>query len=257
METLRIERYGQVYVLLLNRPDKLNTINLLMLEELSKALQELSSLDELRVLVIRGNGRAFCAGADVSEFIKLTPSTALNFSRKGKEVLKYLAHFPRPTLAAINGYALGGGLELALNCDLRFASSAALLGLPEINLGIFPGFGGTVKLPKIIGKAKALEMMYTGDRISAEEALRVGLVNRVIPSEKFDEEVMTFANRLALKSPAILKLLKTAVISSLDSPEEVGSPIESLAWALTFTTDDQKEGIKAFLEKREPKFSGK
>jgi len=248
METISLERKDGVVKLILNRPDKLNAINPTMLQELGAILSNLIEDDSVKVLVVTGAGRAFCAGADVNEFTKLTPSSALKFS---------IENFPVPTVAAINGYALGGGLELALSCDIRIASSAAQLGLPEINLGIFPGFGGTVRLPRLIGKAKALELMYTGDRVSAEEAMRLGLVNRMVQSEKFEEEVTAFTSKLASKSPAILRLLKASVNASSNSSEEVGSEVESLAWASAFSTDDQKEGVKAFLERREPKFLGR
>jgi 3-hydroxypropionyl-coenzyme A dehydratase len=257
METISLERKDGVVKLILNRPDKLNAINPTMLQELGAILSNLIEDDSVKVLVVTGAGRAFCAGADVNEFTKLTPSSALKFSRNGKEIMRSIENFPVPTVAAINGYALGGGLELALSCDIRIASSAAQLGLPEINLGIFPGFGGTVRLPRLIGKAKALELMYTGDRVSAEEAMRLGLVNRMVQSEKFEEEVTAFTSKLASKSPAILRLLKASVNASSNSSEEVGSEVESLAWASAFSTDDQKEGVKAFLERREPKFLGR
>ncbi|MHA1712276.1 MAG: enoyl-CoA hydratase/isomerase family protein, partial [Candidatus Freyarchaeota archaeon] len=185
-----------------------------------------------------------------------TPLQARSFSQLGQRVLMKLENLEIPVIAAINGYALGGGCEIALACDIRIASEKAQLGQPEINLGIIPGWGGCIRLPRIVGSAKALEIILTGDRISAQEALQVGLVNMVVPEDQLEKAVKELADKLAGKPPVAVKLAKSVVKKGLESSLKSGMNLESSAFSICFATEDQKEGVKAFLEKRKPQFKG-
>ncbi len=232
--------------IILNRPDKLNALDMELLNSLRKAL-DMALDDEIKVVVITGSGKAFSAGADVSMFKGLSPIDAYRLSRELNEFFDELERYPKPTIASINGFALGGGLELAMACDLRVASDRAQLGQPEITLGIITGAGGSKRLPKLVGLAKAKELLFTGDIISADEAEKIGLVNRVVPHEKLEEEVRSLALKIASMPSNSIRLYK----SILNGEQE------PLAFGLVFSTEDSKEGINAFLEKRRPKFSGK
>ncbi len=231
-----------------NRPDKLNAINLDVVNGILRSLKE-AEKDEIKVVVITGEGRAFSAGADVSMFKDLKPVEAFELSKKLNESFREIREFPKPVIAMINGFALGGGLELAMACDIRIASDKAQFGQPEITLGIMVGAGGSYRLPELVGIAKAKELLFTGDIIGAEDALRIGLVNRVVPHDKLEEETRSFALKVAERPSRSLQIYK-AVMNG--SPQD----IESLAFGLIFSTEDSKEGINAFLEKRKPKFKG-
>ncbi len=233
----------------LNRPDKLNAINLDVVNGILRSLKE-AEKDEIKVVVITGEGRAFSAGADVSMFKDLKPIEAFELSKKLNESFREIREFPKPVIAMINGFALGGGLELAMACDIRIASDKAQFGQPEITLGIMVGAGGSYRLPELVGIAKAKELLFTGDVIGAEDALRIGLVNRVVPHDKLEEETRSFAMKIAERPSRSLQIYK-AVMNG--TPQD----IESLAFGLIFSTEDSKEGINAFLEKRKPKFRGK
>lgn len=257
METIETKKEAPIGWIYLNRPDKLNAINQQLIKELRESIDNFLIDQEVKVIVITGNGKAFCAGADISEFKTLNGYTAWQFAKSGRELMDYIENSPKPTIAMINGYALGGGLEIALACDIRIAAEEAQLGLPEINLGIYPGFGGTQRLIRIIGKGKALEMMLTGDRIPAKEAERFGLVNKVVPLKDLEQETRNFALKLAEKPPISMTLIKLLVNQGLDIPELAGLNMESLGWGVVFSTEDQKEGVSAFLEKRKAQFKGK
>lgn len=257
MENIIVKKENKIGWIILNRPDRLNALNLKMLNEIEEAVKNFESDQEVGVIVFTGNGRAFSAGADITQFKELNPITAINFAKRGRQVMDYIESVAKPTIAMINGYALGGGLELALACDFRIAAEEAQLGLPEINLGIYPGFGGTQRLVRLIGKARAMEIMMTGDRISAKDAERFGLVNKVVPLSMLEEETKKFASKLLEKSPVILALLKQVILYGNDSPLIDGLSMESLGWGVVFATEDQKEGVSAFLEKRKPNFKGK
>lgn len=257
MDTILIQQEGEIAKLILNRPDKLNTINGQMLQELNTAVNDLNARDEVRAVVITGAGKAFSAGADISQFTSLTPYTSVKLVNLAKQVFRQIETSTKPFIAMINGYALGGGLELAMSCDIRFSSDDAQLGLPEINLGIIPGFAGTQRLTKIVGKAKALEMMLTGDRIRAEEAERIGLVNKVFPKDQLEAETMKFAKYIAQKPPISVALIKTVVNYGAELPIEYGSMTEGLGWGVVFSTEDMKEGVAAFLQKRKGEFKGR
>jgi 3-hydroxypropionyl-coenzyme A dehydratase len=256
METVQSKKEPPLGWIYLNRPDKLNAINEQLMKDLRQAVDELVADDQIRVIIITGLGKAFCAGADISQFKTLNGLTAWEFAKKGRELMDYIENLPKPTIAMINGYALGGGLELAMACDIRIAAEEAQVGLPEITLGIYPGFGGTQRLIRLIGKGKAMEMMMTGDRIPAREAERLGLVNKVVPLTELEKETRNFAIKLAEKPPVALKLVKLLVNQGLDIPILAGLNMESLGWGVVFSTEDAKEGVNAFFEKRKPNFKG-
>ncbi|MEM4587792.1 MAG: enoyl-CoA hydratase-related protein [Candidatus Jordarchaeales archaeon] len=251
-----LRKEGRIARIILNRPDKLNALNPELIEELGKAIEEVKSDKDIRVLVITGSGKAFSAGADVGAMVEATPLQAKEASLRGHKVFRMLEELDIPVIAAINGYALGGGCELALACDIRIASEKAWLGQPEINLGIIPGWGGCLRLPKLVGAAKAMELILTGDRISAQEALQIGLVNKVVPEDKLEEAVKELADKLANKPPIAVKLAKKVIRKGLECSLDAGIETENSAFSLCFATQDQKEGMRAFLEKRQPQFKG-
>ncbi|AWR97540.1 crotonase [Acidianus sulfidivorans JP7] len=256
MENILSKKENKIGWIILNRPEKLNALNFTMLNEIEEATKQFENDKDVRVIIFTGNGKAFSAGADISQFKELNPISAINFAKKGREVMDYIEKITKPTIAMINGFALGGGLELALACDFRIAAEESQLGLPEINLGIYPGFGGTQRLVRLIGKAKAMEIMMTGDRINAKEAERIGLVNKVVPLSNLQEETIKFASKLVEKSPVALAVLKSIILYGNDSPIIDGLNMESLGWGVMFSTEDEKEGVNAFLEKRKPNFKG-
>ncbi|WP_369611608.1 3-hydroxyacyl-CoA dehydrogenase/enoyl-CoA hydratase family protein [Sulfurisphaera javensis] len=241
--------------IILNRPERLNALNMDLVEELSKTLAELENDNKIRVVILTGNGRAFSAGADITSFLTLKPIDIIRF-RSIRELTNKLQFYTKPVIAAINGYALGGGLEIAMACDIRIASESAQLGQPEINLGIIPGAGGTQRLPRIIGKGKAKLLIYTGDMIPAKEAYNIGLVDMVVPDNKFEDEVRRIALKIAEKSPLSLLAAKLAIELGYESNIFTGEYLESSLFGLLFTTKDVQEGVRAFLEKRKPEFKG-
>ena len=259
LETIIIRYEPGVAWIILNRPERLNAISPKMVEELWKALDEIEQMDydKVRVVVITGAGRAFSAGADVTAFMGATPVTIFKTSRKLQMLFERIEALDRPVICGINGYALGGGLELAMSCDIRIAAETAELGQPEINLGFIPGAGGTQRLARHIGRDRAKELIFTGDRIPAREAERLGLVNRVVPADKFEQELRAFANKLAEKPPLALAMAKYAINFGIEAPQWVGMMLEAAQFGLLFTTEDVIEGVSAFLQKRKPQFKGK
>ncbi|MEM1589693.1 MAG: enoyl-CoA hydratase/isomerase family protein [Candidatus Bathyarchaeia archaeon] len=257
-ETLKVEREENVLWLILNRPHRLNAFNDVLMEELADALDTAERDPSIRCVVITGEGdRAFSAGADITMFPKATPVKAEEFSRLGQKVFSKIEEMSKPVIAAINGFALGGGLELALACDFRIAAEHAELGSPEINLGLIPGWGGTQRLVRIVGLAKAKEMVMLGTRLKAEEALRIGLVHKVVHYEKLRDDVRELAKKLSEGPPIALKYAKFALNFGTQVPLEAGLRIESGLMALTFSTEDLKEGVEAFMSRRKPEFKGK
>ncbi len=257
LSTLLIRVEPPIAWIILNRPERLNAINIDMLKELSKTLDDLEEDDRIRVVILTGSGRAFSAGADVTGFVGVTPIKAAIFSRKFQEILNKIEYYTKPVIVAINGYALGGGLEMAMSGDIRIASETAQLGQPEINLGIMPGAGGTQRLPRLIGKSKAKEIIFTGDMISANEALKLGLVDYVVSPEKLLDEARRLALKLSEKPPIALMAAKYAINIGLETNIWTGLAYESSLFGLLFSTEDVIEGVSAFLEKRKPKFKGK
>ncbi|MCS7129600.1 MAG: enoyl-CoA hydratase-related protein, partial [Candidatus Caldarchaeum sp.] len=242
----------------LNRPHRLNTITPTMIRELTEALLKAWRDAEVRVVVVRGAGdRAFSAGADVSAFTAVkTKADVEEFLREFQEVMNIIEAMPKPVVAGIDGYALGGGLELIQACDIRIATSRSEFGQPEINLGLIPGAGGTQRLPRLVGFAKALEMEMLGDRINAEEALRIGLVNKVVPPESFEAELQKIADRLASQPPLAVAAVKQAILTAREAPLSRGLAVERKLFADLVFTKDFAEGISAFFAKRKPEFKG-
>jgi len=248
----------QVATITLNRPDVLNAQNDVLRRELTEVFTALVTDDEVKVAVITGAGdRAFSAGADIREFVEPGSPTQLRERRKRIDFRGAMDRCPQPIIAAINGFALGGGLELALACDIRIAADNAQLGLTEVNLAIIPGGGGTQRLPRVVGRGKALEMILTGMRIPAAEALRIGLVERVVPAGEALAAATELARTIASKAPIALRYAKESVVKGLGMALEDGLRLEGDLSALLRTTEDRVEGAKAFLEKRKPRWTGK
>jgi enoyl-CoA hydratase len=257
-ETVLYEVAEHVATVTLNRPDVRNAMNTAMREELLRCFTALATDDDVRVVVVTGAGaRAFSAGADIREFVEPQAPVQLREQRRRLDFRQVMDRCPQPIIAAIRGVALGGGLELALACDIRIAADDALLGLTEINLAIIPGGGGTQRLPRLIGRGKALEMILTGTRIGAAEALRLGLVERVVPAGDVLTEAFALARDLAGKSPIALRYAKEAVVKGLQLPLADGIRLENDLSTLLRTTEDRVEGARAFLEKRKPNWKGR
>jgi enoyl-CoA hydratase len=255
-ETITLADDDGVATLTLNRPDKLNALNELLLIELRAAMFSLSREPRVRVLILTGAGKAFAAGADIAAMADLTPARAKAFAEAGHAVGDALETAPFPSIAAVNGFALGGGCELALACDFIYASDKAKLGQPEVNLGVIPGFGGTQRLARRVGLGRARELCYTGDIIGAEEALRIGLVNAVHAPDDLLPKVREVARKIASKGPLAVGQCKRVIRSGADLPLDRANELEAQAFALLFDTADQREGMQAFLAKRTPKFTG-
>lgn len=259
-ETIVVSKDSETMVatLTLNRPDRLNTINPQMTDEIARALAELEGDPSVRCLLITGAGeKAFSAGADVSSFGGAPkPHVARELSRRTSQVFSRLADFPKPTLAAINGYCFGGGLELALACDIRVAAKRAKLGQTELNLGLIPGAGGSPRLVKLLGLAKAKELVLLGQRLTADDAERIGLVTQVIENDAFEIAARQLAAKLARSAPVAYRLAKAVLNQAADMSTQAALEAESTAFGHVFGTEDVYEGIQAMLEKREPKFKG-
>lgn len=241
----------------LNRPQRLNTLTFDMIDKMHSALDAFEKDNAVRCVVITGSGdRAFSAGADVTAFTDLTPVTAANASTRGQAIFTRLETLSKPVIASMNGYALGGGLEMALACDFRLASENVELGLPETKLGLIPGWGGTQRLVRIIGLAKAKELIMLGERISAHEAANIGLINKIVPKEKLHEETTALAKKLAEGPPVALRLAKEMLNFGTQVPLEIGLKLEANAFGLALSTKDVSEGISAFISKRKPEFKG-
>ncbi len=249
---------GEIGILTVNRPKALNALNMETLTEIQAGIQEVRGHSEAKVLIVTGSGeKAFVAGADIAEMKGMNSIEALNFSKLGHLTLKMIEDLDRPVLAAVNGFALGGGTELALSCDFIYASENAKFGLPEVTLGIFPGFGGTQRLPRLIGKAKAKELIMTGKMIGSQEALALGIANRVFPQAALLEEAKKAASQIAANGAVAVRLAKMVINAGFNMELTEACSLESYAFSLGFTTEDQKEGMTAFLEKRKPNYKGK
>ncbi|HEY7649758.1 MAG TPA: enoyl-CoA hydratase-related protein [Methylomirabilota bacterium] len=256
-QTILYDVADGVATITLNRPDVLNAMNDVMRGELTRCFAALVTDDEVRVVVVTGQGdRAFSAGADIREFVAPQPPTRFRELRRRLDFRQAMDRCSQPIVAAIRGFALGGGLELALACDIRVAADDAQLGLTEINLAIIPGGGGTQRLPRLVGRGKALEMILTGGRVSAAEALRIGLVERVVPAAELGTHARELARVLAGKAPVALRYAKEAVVKGLELPLVDGLRLEGDLSTLLRTTEDRVEGARAFLEKRPPRWTG-
>ncbi len=256
-ENVRTDKQGPVGIVTIDRPKALNALNSQTLMELMGAVGEVCADDAVRVLVLTGGGdKAFVAGADIKEMSELTVQQGLAFAGLGHRFCTMLEELAQPVIAAVNGFALGGGTELALACDLIYASTKAKFGQPEVNLGIMPGFGGTQRLCRRVGLAKGRELIYTGEMIDAAEAKRIGLVNEVYEADGFMDKVMARANLIASKGPVAVAMSKRAIYRGYDLSLEAALELEKQIFAGLFGTRDQKEGMKAFVEKRKPEFKG-
>jgi enoyl-CoA hydratase len=258
MAMVEVRREPPIAWVTLNRPERLNALNSQALIDLREAFQHLSHDDEVRVIILTGAGdRAFAAGADIAEMHEKSPTEALAFARLGQAACDAIAQAPQPVIAAINGFALGGGCEIALACDIRLASDRAVLGQPEVTLGVPPGWGGTQRLTRLVGPGVASELIFTGRRVSAEEALRIGLVNTVYPADELLDRARELALAIARNGPIAVRLSKAAIRQALDVDLQSGLAFEAEAFALAFSTADQREGMSAFLEKRSAQFQGR
>lgn len=248
-----------IRVVTVDRPEKLNSLDAQVLEELTREVAAAESEETLRCLILTGAGeKAFIAGADIGELAKLTPIEGREHSRRGQVLLDRIEHLPVPTIAAINGYAYGGGLELAMACALRVASENARMGLPETSLGIIPGYGGTQRLARHVGRARALELVLTSEkRLTASEAERIGLVNRVVPAGQALSAALEIARKIRANGPTACRYALEAIRRGLDMPLAEGQALEATLFGLCAATEDMKEGMNAFLEKRPAKFTGR
>jgi enoyl-CoA hydratase len=254
---LRADRDG-ISVVTVNRPDKLNALNNATIGELLHCFEAVATDEKVRAVILTGAGeKAFVAGADISELAEQTAITARPLALRGQRLMNTVEACPKPVVAAVNGYALGGGCELALACHIRTASETAQFGLPEVTLGIIPGYGGTQRLPRIVGKGRALELILSAQKVDAAEALRIGLVNRVHPPAQLLAETEKFVRRILGMGPVAVRFALDAVNHGSDMPLQDGLNFEATFFGLLAGTDDCREGMRAFLEKRPAKFSGK
>jgi enoyl-CoA hydratase/carnithine racemase len=257
-ENLLLARETAVAVLTINRPQVLNALNRQTLDELRHAVVELTHDATVRAVIITGAGeKSFVAGADISELATQTPHDSRDYARRGQHVFDLIEHMGKPVIAAVNGFALGGGCELAMACTLRIAADTARFGQPEINLGLIPGFAGTQRLTRLVGRGHALDLLLSGRQIRADEALRIGLVNRVVPAADMMAEAHALAAALAAKAPIALRYILDAVNGGAGAPADQGQILEAALFGLVASTDDMREGTAAFLDKRAPAFKGK
>ncbi len=255
---LLIERDGATAIVTINRPKVLNALNAQTLDELRRAMLDLKRDDSVRVVILTGAGeKSFVAGADITELAVQTPTGGREHALAGQQVLDLIENLGKPVIAAINGYALGGGCELAMACTLRLAADSAKLGQPEIALGLIPGYAGTQRLPRLVGKGKAMEMILTGAPIAADEAQRIGLVNRVVPAAELMTAARALAAQLAKNAPIAMRYIITAVNQGVEIPFAEACHYEATLFGLVASTEDMKEGTAAFLEKRKPEFRGR
>lgn len=254
-ENLKYEVKNKIAFMTFNRPKALNALNKALLREAYQCLEIIDNDQELRVLIVSGAGdKAFIAGADIAELSTFSAFEAKKFSELGQSVMDKLQHLSIPVIGAVNGFALGGGSEIALSCDFIYASEKAVFGLPEITLGIIPGFGGTQRLARLVGKNMAKELVFTGNKIKANEAKELGIANKVIPHDELYSEVMKTAEKIASLGQPSLRAAKEVINKGMDVDLTSGCHIEKDSFALCFSTHDSKEGTKAFLEKRTPVF---
>ncbi|MFH1101607.1 MAG: enoyl-CoA hydratase-related protein [Methanobacteriota archaeon] len=256
-KTLIIEKKEGIGTIRINRPAVLNSLDKETLHELMKAVDDFEQDKTIRVAILTGEGKAFIAGADIKQMQGMTALEAKEFAQIGHQLLFKIEESRIPYLAAVNGYALGGGCEVMMACDIVIASTQAKIGQPEINLGIHPGFGGTQRLPRIVGRLNAKQLLLTGETLSAAEALRIGLVNRIVEPDKLKEETEKLAQNIALKSSVQTGFIKSLVNKGCDIDLPSACSLEIAYFASSFSTEDQKEGMNAFLEKRKPVFKGK
>jgi len=257
-DNLLVERDGNIAVVTLNRPKVLNALNTQTLTELSQAMASFKDDAEVRAIVLTGAGeKSFVAGADINELAVLSPVAGKEHARRGQQIFDAIEQLGKPVIAAINGFALGGGCELAMACTLRLAADTAKFGQPEINLGLIPGYAGSQRLPRLVGRGVALEILLTGDMIGAQRAYEIGLVNRVVPAAELLAEAKKLAHTLASKAPIAVRYILDAVQQGLDMPFAQGEYLETSLFGTIASSEDMREGTKAFLEKRKAAWQGK
>jgi enoyl-CoA hydratase len=258
MNNLTCEKENRTAIVTINRPKALNALNRETLEELLFCFNELEQDGSVVAVILTGAGeKAFVAGADISFMQQLSALEGREFGKLGHEVMGTVENFSRPVIAAVNGFALGGGCELAMACDFRIASDNARFGQPEVNLGVIPGFGGTQRLPRLVGRGHAMELIFTGDMIDAAEACRIGLVNRVVTLEQLIPECLGITEKIGQKGPVAIRLGKEAVATGMEMDIARACQYEADLFGVCFSSDDQKEGMQAFLDKRKATFTGK
>lgn len=258
LENVRTENRDGVLVVTIDRPKVLNALNAQTVDEIGRVFAEARIDDAVKSIIITGGGeKAFVAGADINELAQMTPITGKATAERGQRTFSSIERFPKPVIAAVNGFALGGGCELALACHIRIGSENAQLGLPEVTLGIIPGYGGTQRMARLLGKGKALELILTADRIGAAEAERIGLLNRVVPADQLMPTAEEMARKIASRGPLAVRAAIEAVMSGSEMPFEEGQTLEATLFGLLASTEDMKEGMSAFLGKRQAEFKNR
>ncbi len=255
---VRVDVRERIATVTIDRPEKLNALNPEVIAQLDGAFASIRDDDDVGGVLLTGaGGKAFVAGADIGVLAEMDSLTGVKVSRDGQEVFRRIEAFPKPVVAAVAGYALGGGCELALACHLRVAAESARFGLPEVGLGIIPGYGGTVRLTRLVGLGRALEMILTGDMVDAQEAARIGLANRVVPSDELEDQSRALLGKIIAKGPVALEMAIKSTYLAVQSTMDDALTFESSLFGLLASTDDMREGMKAFLEKRKPDFRGR
>lgn len=254
---LLVEKENGIAIVKINNPQSLNALNSTILGELDTLFTELENDSSISVIILTGEGKAFVAGADITEMSSMDAAEGKAFGEKGAKVFRKIELLSKPVIAAVNGYALGGGCELAMCCDIRIASAKAKFGQPEVGLGITPGFSGTQRLPRLVGMGKAKELIFTAEAINADEACRIGLVNSVAEPEELMNTAVAMAEKIAGKAPVAVKYSKESINRGMQCSMDEAINIEANLFGLCFATEDQKEGMKAFMEKRKAKFNNK
>ena len=256
-ENIIFEKKDGIGYVTVNRPEALNALNDSVIEELDSVFRAIDRDDEVRVVIITGAGRAFVAGADIAQMSRLDGSEGRVMSMRGQKVMEFIEFMDKPVIAAVNGFALGGGNELSMACDIRIASETAKFGQPEVNLGIIPGYGGTQRLPRLVGRGMAKKLIYSAEIIDAEEAYRIGLVDEIVPADQLMDTAAKLAETIASKAPIAVKLAKAAINNGMNTDLKTGVQFEAEAYTSTFVSEDRVEGMKAFVEKRPAEFKNK
>ena len=253
---LTLSVQDRIATVTVNRPDKLNALNAATIGELGTAIDEVEARDDVAAVILTGAGRAFIAGADISELAGQSALDGQRLARRGQEIFRRFETSAKPTIAAVNGFALGGGCELAMSCHVRIASEAAKFGQPEVKLGLIPGYGGTQRLPRLVGRGRALQLLLTGEMIDAQEAYRIGLVNRVVPADQLIGAATAMIQQMLVNAPLGIAGCIELVDRGLEMPLDDALTLEAARFGVLISTSDTAEGTRAFLEKRSPRFTG-